>query len=82
MNLGTLVNNIVGIRRQAKEQGISLKRFGNLEIVERAGNRTVISESIKFSLCKDTDGKYYILKESYDTTQDAVARVNRGTKFL
>lgn len=82
MNLGTLVNNIVVLKEQAKALGISFKRLGNLQIVQKQGNRTVVSESIKLSIVKDESNNFYILKSSYDTTQDKAARINQNTKFL
>lgn len=82
MNLGILVENILVLKKQAKEMGLSMKKLGNLEIIQKSGNRATVSESIKLSICKDTTGKFYILKDSYNTKEDAVARVNQGTKFL
>lgn len=82
MNLGTLVENIIELKQQAKREGISMKKFGNLEILQKAGSRAVLSESIMLTLAKDEKGRYLILKGSYNTKEDEVARTNQGTKFM
>lgn len=72
MELRILIQNLINIEKEARNENISKEKLGKLEIVERHKEKTLISKSIKFDLAKDENGNLFILKSDYGTYYDNV----------